>query len=322
MANNLRFGVVGLGMGMNRSRDIHSTEGAELVAVADLKEERRKAAEEEFGCDSHEDALEMFDRDDIDVGMIMTPSGLHGKFGEEAAKRGKHVITTKPMDVSVENCNSLIKTCEDNNVKLLVDFGERYGTHNRKIKAAIDQGALGRPLLCELRMKWKRPDSYYVGWHGTWELDGGGSIMNQGVHSIDLMLWFMGPVKRVIGAHFDVYDHENCETEDMTSAILEFENGALGHVLTTTTYPGGSITMIHIHGQDGIVGVGPEIWQFPEGKEPNIELPPYPKNVIEDILRVVHDDAPPAVDGLEGRRSVELNMAIYECSRTGQEVTL
>ena len=135
MANNLRFGVVGLGMGMNRSGVIHSTDGAELVAVADLVEARRKAAEEKFGCESHDDALEMFDRDDIDVAMIMTPSGLHGKFGEEAARRGKHVITTKPMDVSVENCNSLIKTCEDNKVKLLVDFGERYGKHNRRIKA-------------------------------------------------------------------------------------------------------------------------------------------------------------------------------------------
>ncbi len=322
MANNLRFGVVGLGMGMNRANMIHSTEGAELVAVADLKTDRLKAAEERFGCDSHEDALEMFARDDIDVGMIMTPSGLHGKFGEEAAKRGKHVITTKPMDVSLENCDSLIKTCEENNVKLLVDFGERYGTKNRRIKAALDQGALGKPILCELRMKWKRPDSYYVGWHGTWELDGGGSIMNQGVHSVDLMLWFMGHVRRVIGAHFDVYDHENCETEDMTSAILEFENGALGHVLTTTTYPGGNVTMIHVHGQDGVVGVGPDMWQFTEGKEPEIELPPYPGNVIQDILQVVHEGGTGAVDGREGRRSVELNMAIYECARTGKEVIL
>ena len=322
MANNLRFGVVGLGMGMNRAGVIHGTDGAELVAVADLKAERRKAAEEKFGCESHENALEMFDRDDIDVAMIMTPSGLHGHFGEEAARRGKHVITTKPMDVSVENCNSLIKTCEDNNVKLLVDFSERYGGTNRRIKAALDQGAIGKPLLCELRMKWKRPDSYYVGWHGTWELDGGGSIMNQGVHSIDLMLWLMGPVKRVIGAHYDVYDHENCETEDMTSAILEFENGALGHVLTTTTYPGGSITMVHIHGQTGIVGVGPDVWQFPEGEEPEIELPPYPGNVIQDAIRVVNEDAAPAVDGYEGRRSVELNMAIYECARSGKAVTL
>ena len=322
MANTLRFGVVGLGMGMNRSGMIHDTDGAELVAVADLVEERRKTAEERFGCESHDDALEMFDRDDIDVAMIMTPSGLHGKFGEEAARRGKHVITTKPMDVSVENCNSLIKTCEDNDVKLLVDFGERYGTHNRQIQHVLTTGGLGRPLLCELRMKWKRPDSYYVGWHGTWALDGGGSIMNQGVHYIDLMLWFMGPVKRVIGAHFDVYDHENCETEDMTSAILEFENGALGHVLTTTTFPGSSVSMIHVHGEKGIVGLGPEMWEFVDDDEPAIELPPYPDNVIEDALQVINDGGSPAVDGYEGRRSVALNMAIYECARTGKAVEL
>ncbi len=322
MAKTLRFGVIGLGMGMNRSGMIHQTPGAELTAVADLVEERCKAAEERFGCESHVDALEMLARDDIDVAMIMTPSGLHGKFGEEAAARGKHVITTKPMDVSVENCDALIKTCEDNDVKLLVDFGERYGQHNRRIQTAIQTGAIGSPMLCELRMKWKRPDSYYVGWHGTWKLDGGGSIMNQGVHYIDLMLWFMGPVKRIIGAHFGVYGHENCETEDMTSAILEFESGALGHVLTTTTFPGSSVSMIHIHGEKGIVGLGPEMWQFADDDEPDITLAPYPNNVIEDALRVINDGASPAVDGYEGKRSVALNMAIYECARTGKAINL
>ena len=317
----LRFGVVGLGMGMSRSGTVASTEGAELVAVADLVEGRRQAAEEKFGCESHNDAIEMFERDDIDVAMIMLPSGLHGKFGMEAAKRGKNVITTKPMDVSLENCDALIKTCEENSVKLLVDFGERYGERNRRVRAALEMGALGKPILCELRMKWFRADSYYEGWHGTWELDGGGSIMNQGVHYVDLMLWFMGPVKRVIGAHYGVYAHEHCETEDLTSAIVEFESGAVGNIVTTTTYPGGNVSMVQIHGEKGIVGIGPEVWEFKED-EPEIDLSPYPANVVEDAIRVVQEGAAPAVDGYEGKRSVALNMAIYEASRTGKPVDL
>jgi len=317
----LRFGVVGLGMGRSRANLITEIEGAQLVAVADLAEERRKAAAEAFGCDTHEDAIELFERNDIDVAMIMTPSGLHAKLGIEAAKRGKHVITTKPMDVNLENCDALIRTCEENRVKLLVDFGERYGDGNRRIRAAIETGALGKPILCELRMKWFRADTYYEGWHGTWEFDGGGSVMNQGVHYVDLMQWFMGPVDRVFGGHYGVYSHPSCETEDLTTAIIQFKSGAIGTILTTTTFPGDTVSMIHIHGEKATIGLGPAVWKFKE-EEPEINLPPYPENVIQDALRVVRDGAAPAVDGYEGRKSVALNLAIYECARTGQPVTL
>ncbi len=315
----LRFGVVGLGMGMSRSNTIATTEGAQLVAVADLVEGRRKAAAEKLGCDTYDDAIKMFERDELDVAMIMTPSGLHAKLGIEAAKRGKHVITTKPMDVNLDNCDALIRACEENHVKLLVDFGERYGEWNRKIRAALEMGALGKPILCELRMKWFRADSYYEGWHGTWELDGGGSVMNQGVHYIDLVQWFMGPVARVLGAHYGVYAHEHCETEDLTSAIIEFKSGAIGTVLTTTTFPGDSVSMVQIHGEKGVIGIDPHVWQFKEG-EPEINLPPYPKNVIQDAIRVIRDGAQPAVDGYEGKKSVALNLAIYESARKGQPV--
>ena len=204
MSQELGFGVVGLGMGMNRANQIANTEGAKLIAVADLDEDKCNNAAEKFGCDKYTDANEMFDRDDIDVGMIMLPSGLHAKIGIEAANRGTHVITTKPMDVSIENCDALIHACEKNGVKLLDDFQERYGEHNRRIQHAVQNKTIGEPIHCELRMKWFRADSYYVGWHGTWEFDGGGSIMNQGVHYIDLMLWVRGDVDKVIGAHFRV----------------------------------------------------------------------------------------------------------------------
>ena len=317
----LRFGVVGLGVGRSRSNLITETEGAQLVAVADLIEERRKSAAEAFGCDTHGDALEMFNRDDIDVAMIMTPSGLHAKLGIEAAKHGKHVITTKPMDVTLENCDALIRACEENQVKLLVDFGERYNEQNHKIRAAVEMGTLGKPILCELRMKWFRADSYYEGWHGTWALDGGGSVMNQGVHYIDLMQWFMGPVDRVLGAHYGVYAHQNCETEDLTSAIIQFKSGAVGNILTTTTFPGDSVSMIQIHGEKGVIGLGPDVWDF-KGGEPEISLPPYPKNVIQDAIQVIRDGAEPAVGGYEGKKSVALNLAIYECARTGTPVVL
>ena len=321
MSQELGFGVVGLGMGMNRANQIANTEGAKLIAVADLDEDKCNNAAEKFGCDKYTDANEMFDRDDIDVGMIMLPSGLHAKIGIEAANRGTHVITTKPMDVSIENCDALIHACEKNGVKLLVDFQERYGEHNRRIQHAVQNKTIGEPIHCELRMKWFRADSYYVGWHGTWEFDGGGSIMNQGVHYIDLMLWFMGDVDKVVGAHFGVYAHENCETEDLATAILQFKNGAVGTIYTTTTFPSNSVSMIQIHGTKGVVGLGPNIWDFKDN-EPEIELPHYPKNTIEDAIQVINNGKGAAVDGHEGKRSIELNMAIYESARTGKSVNL
>jgi len=318
----LRFGVVGLGMGMSRAGTIDGTEGAKLVAISDLVESRRNNAVEKFGCEAYEDYRDMLDKADIDVVMAMTPSGLHAEIGMEGAKRGKHVITTKPMDVSLEKCDALIKACEDNNVKLMVDFGERYGGQNKKIRRALELGVLGKVYFAELRMKWYRANSYYVGWHGTWKLDGGGSASNHGVHFIDLLQWFMGPVDSVMG-HYGVYGHdENCETEDMTAAIVKFKSGALGTILTTTTYQGkGSLSMIEIHGEKGTIGKGPDVWEF-VGEAPEVEVPPGPGNVIQDAIAVIQHGAEPAVDGYEGRKSVELIQAIYESARVGRELKL
>ena len=282
MSEELGFGVIGLGMGMGRAKMYHSTEGAKVVAVCDLIESRRNKAVEEMGCDAYEDYKKLLDRDDIDVAVIMLPSGMHADFGIKAAEKGKHVITTKPMDVTVERCDALIDACKKNDVKLMVDFGERYRDINRKIKKAIDIGALGKLILGEFRLKWYRSEGYYDGWHGTWKLDGGGSIMNQGVHQLDLLQWFLGPVESVRG-HFGIYAHENVETEDLTMAWLKFKNGAVGNVLTTTTFPKSSVTMVQIHGTKGVIGTGPEVWEFIE-EAPEIELPPYPKNIAEELI--------------------------------------
>ena len=149
MSIELGFGVVGLGMGMNRATQIANTEGANLIAVADIDEDRCNNAAEKFGCDTYTDANKMFDRADIDVGIIMLPSGLHAKIGIEAANCGIHVIPTKPMDVSIENCDALIDACEKNGVKLLVDFQERYSEHNRRIQHVVQNKAIGEPIHCE-----------------------------------------------------------------------------------------------------------------------------------------------------------------------------
>lgn len=322
MSDELGFGVIGLGMGMGRAKVYHGTEGAKVVAVSDLIEERMNKAVDALGCDAYADYTELLDRDDVDVAVIMLPSGMHAEFGIEAAEHGKHVITTKPMDITVEKCDVLIETCKKNNVKLMVDFGQRYSDINRKFKKAIDMGALGKLILCEFRLKWYRSEGYYDGWHGTWELDGGGSVMNQGVHQVDLLQWLLGPVESVRG-HFGIYAHENVETEDLAMAWIKFRSGAVANIVTTTTYPKGigNVTMLHIHGTKGVIGTGPNVWEFIDDP-PEIELPPYPRNIAEDAVNVIRNDAEPAVTGEEGRKAVQIVNAIYESARKGEEINI
>ena len=189
------FGVIGAGMGAVRARFISETEGARLVAVAELDEERGRKAAAEYGIDWYRDYRRLLDRDDIDVITVMTPSGTHADFAIAAAEAGKHVITTKPVEVSLERADRMIAACREAGVILAVDFEARYMADNVRVKQAVDEGRLGRMILGEVRLKWFRNDAYYEGWHGTWALDGGGSLINQSVHQIDLLGWYMARSK-------------------------------------------------------------------------------------------------------------------------------
>src|ERR1035438_4657130 len=231
---DLRIAVVGLGMGMVRAQQVVATPGAELVAVADLRAERRQAAVTKFGCRAYESFDDLLrGADDVDCVYVMTESGRHGEHGMAAARAGKHVICTKPIETTVDKALEFCRVCEECGVKLLVDFQMRYEPAVQRMKAAVEQGALGRPLFGEVRLKWWRGEDYYEGWHGTWQLDGGGSLMNQAVHFLDVLQYVLGDVEEVYGA-CGVHAHVNCETEDMTNALLRFRNGAQGLIHTTT----------------------------------------------------------------------------------------
>jgi predicted dehydrogenase len=310
-------------MGYSRARTVTQTEGAQLVAVCDLIDEKCQRAAAEFGCDTHRDYLEMLDRDDLDVAYVMTPSGRHADMGMEAARRGKHVLTTKPMDVTPAKCDALIAACAEAGVQLLVDYEERYREANRKLKKALEMGLLGPVILGEIRLKWYRAPSYYEGWHGTWALDGGGSAMNQGVHQIDLLQWFLGPATAAYG-RMGVYGHDNVETEDLTVGLIDFASGALGVVLTTTTFVGEAQTTVEVHGTAGAVVTdrGPAQWTLQGREVPEIELEPSPASAAEDMVWVLTRGTAPACDGREGRKAVELVCAFYESARRGEKVAL
>jgi len=315
------FAVVGLGMGRNRAQLITETAGAELSCVVDLNEELARTAGADFGCDWTTELDDALGRSDVDVVMVMTPSGLHVDLGVRCARAGKHVITTKPMDVSTEACDRLITAAETGGVILGVDYQSRYVDTNVRVATALQQGLLGRPLLGEVRFKWFRSDEYFAhggGWRGTWKMDGGGSLANQGSHLIDLLLWFMGDPERVYG-EAAIVNHD-IETEDVGMAILRYANGARGGIVGTTTFPTNAYFSAEVHGTEGGVLIDAaltgEARYFGDGVEEKLASIENPlKNVVEDVVSCLTNGTKLRVDGREGRRTVALLEAIYQSSQ-------
>jgi len=320
------FAVIGLGMGRQRSRLIAGTEGAKLAVVCDLDEERAKELSRELDVPYTLDHREAVERDDVEVVLVMTPTGAHAPVAVDAAKAGKAVVTTKPLETTVERCDRVIAACQEAGVVLAVDFQARYTPGMRAVKHAIDQGVLGKLLFGEATLKWYRSQQYYDrgGWRGTWEMDGGGSLMNQSIHPIDLLLWFMGEATRVVG-YTGILAHE-IETEDLGMALIEFANGAVGRILGTTTYPVSQRYEVNVHGDRAGVSTRDEQldgWHVREGVElPQVAPPEGPGNIVEDMVAVLRQGKRPLVDGREARRSVALIHAIYASAREGRWLDL
>lgn len=330
MADEIRFGIVGLGMGANRAKIATQTPGAKLVCVCSIQEGRAEQVAGELNCDWTTDYQKMLERDDIDVVGVLTPSGLHADFSMMAAKAGKNVFTTKPMDILVEKCDALIETAEEAGVILAVDFGERYGETNKRIHKAMRSGALGQVILADLRMKWYRAQSYYDGgsppaWRSKTRYEGG-SAANQGVHFIDLLQWFVGDVKTVYGKS-GTFAH-SIETEDCSVALVDFANGAWGVIQTTTCSNPDLRSDMQFTAANGTLSwrnSKVELYNVadnPDASLDDVEIEPGPKNIIEDMVSAVTKGTPVAVNGAEGRKSVAIFNAIYESSKTGRPVEL
>ncbi len=320
------FVVVGLGMGRNRARMVARMEGAKLVGVVDINEERLRRVMDELGCEGHTDFRFFLDRNDVHVVWVMTPSGLHADIAIPAMEAGKHVIVTKPMEVTLERADAMIAAAERHNRLLLVDFDMRYLKGAWQIKRAIEDGLFGKLILLEGRLKWFRSQDYYSrsGWRGTWRYDGGGSLANQTIHLIDQLVWLGGEVAQVDAARIGVFAHD-IETEDLGIAIFCYRNGAMGTVLGTTTFPKDAYAVVEVHGDRGgaILDVSGQVqWFFRDESimPPEVE-PPFPDSAA-NMVAAIQRGAPLVCDGREGRKSIELLTAIYRSAQTGQPVSL
>tara|TARA_Y100000588_G_scaffold238903_2_gene252652 strand:- start:1712 stop:2737 length:1026 start_codon:yes stop_codon:yes gene_type:complete len=320
------FAVVGLGMGKNRARSVVETDGAALRAVVDLDASLAESVGTELETDWVTDLDDALGRDDVDVVMVMTPSGTHADVGCQVAAAGKHVVTTKPMDVSTVACDRLIQACEDANVLCAVDYQSRYVDANAKVAQGLAAGVFGDPILGEVRFKWHRPQSYFehgTGWRGTWAMDGGGSLANQGAHLLDVLSWFMGDPVKVYG-EAAVIAHD-IETEDIGMAIVNFESGAKGTVLGTTTFSESVYFSAEVHGTKGGALLDDvlrgEMRVFGDGVEADLADFGTPHaSIVEDVVSALDNGTSLTVDGSEGRRTVALLEKIYESARSGTPV--
>ena len=339
-AREFRIGLVGCGrISKNHLDAIGKIEGLELAAVCDTDAERAQKAGEEHGVPWYRALDEMLRAGDFDVVTICTPSGLHSAHGIAAAQAGKHVVTEKPMSLTLRQADDLVRACDDAGVQLFVVKQNRLNPPIQLVKRAVDKGRFGRIYLANVTVRWQRPQDYYDAepWRGTWEFDGG-AIMNQASHYVDLIQWLVGPVESVLGK--TATQARRIEAEDSGIGIFKFRSGALGVIeVNVLTYPRnleGSITII---GERGTVKIGGtavnrvEHWSFAEYDDDDklVEAASTnPPNVYgfghegyyRNVLAVLRGEAKPETDGRAGRKSLELILGIYESAKTGCEVAI
>ncbi|MBA2687532.1 MAG: Gfo/Idh/MocA family oxidoreductase [Gemmatimonadaceae bacterium] len=339
-ARNFRIAFVGCGrISKNHFDAIEKIDGLEIVAVSDEIGERAHEAGDKLGVPSFASFEKMLAEVECDIVAIATPSGLHPVQGVVAARAGKHVVTEKPMAISLAGADDLVKACDDAGVHLFVVKQNRLNRPIQLLKKAVDSGRFGKIFMANCTVRWARPQEYYdqAPWRGTWKYDGG-AFMNQASHYVDLIQWMMGPVESVVAKTATLA--RQIETEDSGAAVIKFQSGALGILeVTMLTYPRNLEGSFTILGEKGTVKIGGtavnkvEHWLFdePDSDDKLIEqMNTAPPNVYgfghegyyRNVLAVLRGEAKADTDGREGRKSLELILGIYESARSGREVTL
>jgi UDP-N-acetyl-2-amino-2-deoxyglucuronate dehydrogenase len=336
----VRVALVGCGrISRNHFEAMAKVDGLQLVAVADADLPRAQGVGTELGVPAFGSLDEMLARVPSDLVVVCTPSGLHPQHGAIAARAGRHVLTEKPMAISLEAADDLVQACDAAGVHLFVVKQNRLNPPIQLLKRAVDKGRFGRLYMANVTVRWTRPQEYYDAepWRGTWEFDGG-AIMNQASHYVDLMQWLVGPAESVIAK--TATQARRIEAEDSGAAVIKFRSGALGVLeVSVLTYPRnleGSITLL---GERGSVKIGGtavnkvEHWSFAEYDdddklvESSNTAPPTVygfghEGYYRNVLAVLRGEARAETDGRAGRKSLELILGIYESARTGREVPI
>jgi predicted dehydrogenase len=334
------IGLIGGGnITETHARAARSLPEVEIAAIFGPNAEKVSGLCREYGGRPFSDFEQFLQHQPMELVAIGSPSGLHAEQGIAAARRGLHVLTEKPVDITVERADALISAADKAGIKLGVFFQDRSKPDILRVKKAVDAGVLGKPILADARVKWYRPPEYYAHsrWRGTQALDGGGALINQAVHTVDLVLWLFGDVVRVQASSKAAL--HAIEVEDTLIALLEFANGALGALQATTSVYPGYPRRLELTGSEGTIVIEQDRLLSAELRNPSEDLlhgAPADRNpssfspvvsdvrghqaVLEDFLNAIRTNTTPRCDGREGRRSLALVEAIYAACRTGKPV--
>lgn len=338
------YAVAGLGVGKAHVDAAAEYDRCELVAVCDLIQEKMDKVVSRYpGTKTYLDFDEMLKDPEIDIISIALPSAMHADFAVKALEAGKNVLVEKPIDITVEAALRIEEARVRTGKTVGVVHQNRNNAVMKPIKKAVDSGRIGKQVLGTFAVKWYRDQRYYDnGWHGTWAMDGGGSLINQAVHTVDLMQWLMGDVASVHST-MGIYNH-NIETEDMTASLITFKSGAAAtFVSTTCAYPGLS-TDIQLYGTGGSIEADADIlkrWRFADSEDEEDEeeemLDRYSggnraaersdptlvtghASMVRDIVDAVLDGRDPQIMPLEAVKSVRIVRAVYESAKTGKTI--
>ncbi len=338
----VRYGVLGLGIGMAHAAAAAASNKCLLCAVADLDEGRRSAFAAEYP-EVHVFATleEMLAAEQLDAVSICLPTGMHAEYALRALSSGCHVLVEKPIDIMPEKAIELVRAAEKSDKKCSVVFQNRYNYGLDPVYDGLADGSLGRVLLGNFAVKWYRDDAYYAangGWRGTWATDGGGSLMNQSIHTVDLMLRLMGK-PRSVTSHSALFSHD-IESEDTTVSILEFESGALATFTSTTCAYPGICTEISLTCENAYVALDGDkltTWRSRDPERDAELLARYSvgnrkaqklcrgrkfghKRVIDDFCAAILEDKPVAVSLRESLLPLRVITAAYESAKSGKTV--
>jgi UDP-N-acetyl-2-amino-2-deoxyglucuronate dehydrogenase len=347
----IRSAIVGCGkVGHTHARSLKNLAESELVAVCDVSSERMEAYSKEYGVKAYTDFKKMVQEEGIRMVSVCTPHPLHARFITQAAELGVHVLTEKPLASDLTDCDKAINACHANKVKLGMISQRRLYPPIVRMRQAIQEGRIGKPIIgFMIVMGWRSKEYYEMdGWRGKWQSEGGGVMVNQTIHQLDLLQWLMGPVDELYG-YWDNFNHPTVEVDDTAIAVMRFRNGAVGQFLVSNSQKPGFYGKIHIHGSSGasvgaqveggspfIAGVTSQVdppmndmWTIP-GEEKMLsqwneedlqfarqhDIMTYFHHLqIEDFLKSILEDRDPMVTGEEARKSVEIFTAVYRSQR-------
>jgi len=339
----LNFALIGCGRIAKRHSELlglKQIEGAQLVAVCDSIYDKAEKIGQQFSVPAYSDMDEMMQKEEVDVAVVLTPSGLHAEHVVNLTKYGKDIMVEKPMALTLDDADAMIEACDRNSCRLFIIKQNRFNVPVVKLREAHQADRFGKLVLGTVRVRWARHQPYYDqdAWRGTWAMDGG-VLTNQASHHVDMLEWMMGDVESVFARATTAL--VDIEAEDTAVVTLKFKNGALGIIeATTATRPRDLEGSISVLGERGSVVIGGfavnkmQSWAFEEMQEGDDDvLEKYsvnPPNVYgfghqayyEHVVDCVSNGGQNLVDGLQGRKSIELISAIYESVETGKEVFL